>query len=404
MEDSEPLTPVAHRPGFIVRIQYAMYLFVCFLVCMVLRGSSKQVFSHASSVFAAGCTVLTEHAGGSMTAAVNVLCAESTVVYRISFALVLFFAVHFLSVSDLTCCIDSKSRAELQSRFFCARTALFLLIVGATLPIPNDFFVMYAKVAMVASGVFLLIQMILLVEFSYAWTEVWVRREAAKWKVYLLIIAALGYASGLTCNVLSYVYFVPHSDCHFNATVISLILIAGIVTTWISVWVPHGSIVPSAIVYGYTSFLCLSALYSTSDTRCNAWVSTDTTTTHAMVSTVISAIVSAVALAYTVVSSGGSHEAMQLDADAPLDADEAGHLASYCYFYGVLMLGSAYLSMLVTDWNIVTGDGQTAPTGVWVRLTCAAVTNVLYMWSLLAPYYCCRHRDFGYDIPEEWRA
>jgi hypothetical protein len=74
------------------------------------------------------------------------------------------------------------------------------------------------------------------------------------------------------------------------------------------------------------------------------------------------------------------------------------------FFYTVMMLGAMYLSMLVTDWE-VSGNGDATRNGravsFWVKNTTIWVTMLIYLWTLLAPYYCCKDRDFGFDA-EEW--
>lgn len=149
--------------------------------------------------------------------------------------------------------------------------------------------------------------------------------------------------------------------------------------------------------------------------------------------TLISALVSAVALAYTVVSSSGADTAASLtidDAPANDDDDDAGdrsglvsgrrrfdtavgHLPAYCFFYLVMMAGAMYLAMLATDWKISgSSDGGVPqqPSGgtatgtavaMWVKIATSWMAIAMYLWSLLAPYFCCADRDFGYGV-EDW--
>lgn len=64
-----------------------------------------------------------------------------------------------------------------------------------------------------------------------------------------------------------------------------------------------------------------------------------------------------------------------------------------------MMLGSAYLAMLLTDWTILGSShmaelqgGSTAP--MWAKFSSELLCILLYAWTLLAPVLC-RDREFG---------
>lgn len=386
---------------------------------MILKGTHGKLVSMSGKldILQRGCETLMaieRGAGGSdqdgMThsSILNVACYENTVVYRISFALAIFYFLHFLSVSDLTCCIDSHIRAKMQTKFSFLKGGILLLLNFLTFFIPNAFFSYYAWACMFAGALFLLLQVVMLVDWSYHWNEEWGERSErnGKWQWYLLAIAVGTFVFGIVMSVLNFIYFAPHQDCNLQGFIVSLTILSAVGYTLIAIWVPHGSIVPSGIVFAYTSAIVFTTLRLVNDEHCNAFASEAAGTTDPPIKTMLlTALFSSILLAYAAVSVGGGRQALTGATDVELageDPDEEGHLAGYCYFYLIMIMGSMYLSMMVTDWQISGSDGsnghaQGVSASFWVKTSTVGLTIVLYIWTLLAPYFCCKDRDFGFN-------
>jgi hypothetical protein len=408
-------------PVVLVRLRYACFLFMALLWCLVMRSSMGALFESVPYL-RTGC----EYAESSEHGAIaQKICYGNTFVYRVSFALAVFFFLHFCTVSDVTCCIDEPSRAELQTSCFCCKALLLFVLNVAVLWIPNAFFASYAWVCMFVSAAFLVIQIMLIVDFAYALGEEWSERieRMPRFQYYLAFVAGGAYASGIAITIYSYVTFVPHSDCNLHGFSVTINALSSLIYTAISIWVPHGSVVPSGIVFGYTSFVGLTALRSSTDARCNLLYhplgSDNDGLGHAVGITLLSALLTAGALGYTVVSIGGGdcQESMSLagadeeqdrrDADNSILFGMSQSLRSYSYFHLIMLMGSMYLAMLATDWSI-SGDATAgasaqqsedrhAVVSFWVKLATQWLTILMYVWSLLAPYFCLSDRNFGYD-------
>eukprot|EP00796_Vickermania_ingenoplastis_P004814 gene4814-3456_t len=388
----------AVSPGFIVRVQYAIYLFLGLLASLLLRGSLGKLFSKFP-ILQKGCS-----------AAVGDACAGEMVAYRISFALAVFFFIHWLSVSDLTCCIASSSRAKMQTSFFTVKSVVLGFILAGTFFIPNTFFYLYAYVCMFASALFLLLNIIFMVDFSYFWNDDWGRRAEhnGKWMWYLLIVAAGSFLIGAGVCVASYIIFVPHGDCNFNAFAVTSILVGALLYTVLSIWLPHGSIVPSSIVFIYTSTVMFTTLRTQQQPRCNRL--SGSIGDVSIKQMLLGSLVPSFTLLYAVVSAGGNATSLRFSAEDEdedeEDPDESGHLSRYLYFHFIMILGSMYLAMLATGWH-VNGGGDDVLTGstkvaAVVRYVTVWLAIALYLWTLVAPYTCCRDRDFGFDIDDDW--
>jgi hypothetical protein len=438
------------RPGVAVRLRYAGYLFMALLSCLVMRNMLGSVLS-SIPYYRGACAVpvpdsITTPAPPTTTAAsanyqnpipggeagamvswakergmsvfesggryFNEACLQDTVVYRISFALFIFFLLHFVSVSDLTCCIPDDARAGLQTDFFWARSIAITFLGLISMAIPTHFFAQYAHVCLYASGLFLVLQIILVVDFAHHWSEEWAERAGTngKWVVYLFAMTVLTFAGGVGALGYGFWKFTPHSTCNLHGFILITCGLLGLTTTAVAIWVPHGSILPSGMMFLYTACLVITALRVSTNEECGGKPSADIHNTKWW-ELLLSSLFTAGALTWSAVSVSGRDDAFDGEGghggDAGGSDDGAlGHLPSFLYFYAVMMLASMYLAMLGSDWS-VTGTADGARTGIqvefWVRIGSSWFVSFVYLWTLLAPYFCCKHRDYGYDVPMDWR-
>jgi len=92
-------------------------------------------------------------------------CYGFGAVARISFSLFLFFLGHSILLLASSC-------RQLDSASWGLRAlVLFVILVGAWF-IPSQFYDVYTQVSRVVSGIFLVIQVIILIDFAYSWNEV----------------------------------------------------------------------------------------------------------------------------------------------------------------------------------------------------------------------------------------
>uniref|UniRef100_G0UBK3 Serine incorporator, putative n=1 Tax=Trypanosoma vivax (strain Y486) TaxID=1055687 RepID=G0UBK3_TRYVY len=381
-------------PNVLLRVQYACYLFFGLFISIVVRNALGALLEHIP-ILQKGCE--------SLSTGSNKFCIAEVLVYRISFTLSLFFLMHLITVSDITCCIDDESRVEFQRRFFFAKTIFLVLTFFATLWIPNSFFAYYAYLCIFGSALFLMFNIVLLVDFSYQWSDEWAERAERhpKWMWYLISLTLASYTGGIVFSTLSFIYFVPNSDCNYNAFAILSTVVSALVYTVLSVWIPHGSVVPSGVVFLYSGFIMFTALRT--DKHCNT-MSTDDGNTTSFKQMLLASIANCFTLGYSVVSAGGSGKAVGLltgNEDGDEEPEYSGHISHYMFFYVIMILGSMYLAMLATDWH-VSGAGKdtmkhSMNIAFWVRSSTAWMSILLYVWSLVAPYVC-PDRDFGLSV------
>jgi len=199
------------------------------------------------------------------------LCYGTMSVYRISFALVVFH--FFLALIMIGIKKKSDVRNDIQTSFWLLKfTALIGLSVGAFF-IPNIFYFYYSWFALAGSALFILIQLILLVDFAHSWTENWVGKfeetESRCWVFALLSATFVMYAIAVILTVLMYVFFMENtSACWFNPMFVTLNIVFCIIITLVSIHPklqeknPRSGLLQAAIVSAYSTYLIWSALSS----------------------------------------------------------------------------------------------------------------------------------------------
>lgn len=294
--------------------------------------------------------------------------------------------------------------------------------------LPTGAVAAFAWVARFAAGAFLLIQMVILLDFAYTWNDAWSSRDAPGWLAALVGATCLCYAAGLALLGLDFVWFKPlgAGPCSLNVFVPALALVLGCATTAASLHpaVPHGSLLCSSIIFLYNAYLTTSALGSEPPTyACNgrpaaAGAGGQAGGAAAMVLALASVAWSAAragsSSAFSLGDAAGgaasddedaTHDNLQTalidpedeldDFKAPgasADAQVASKPTKYSasFFHLTFALASCYTAMLLTDWGsgLRSSEGTAAGVGwasVWIKIVSSWMAWALYSLSLLAP-------------------
>lgn len=289
----------------------------------------------------------------------------------------------------------------------------------------------YSWLARFGSPLFLLIQMIILLDVTQSWNDAWVEAGEGDVRYFhaLLAVTAAAYAGCAAIAGLLYHFFAPASaDCSLNISLITLALILCIVLSTITLHpaVQRGSLFPAACISLYTMYLQYSALQSEPrDYECNALgarlsAASATTLATGVLLTLVSVVYSAFRAGSNTqtFSTGGYEEPLiaahsrqeeegaagtsaGLDGVAPgaaaMERPAGGHVSAdlepvtynYSQFYLVFALASMYIAMLMTGWGSQAGEAKylinVGWTSVWVKVVSQWVTVGLYCWTLVAP-------------------
>ncbi|KAG7304475.1 hypothetical protein JYU34_011419 [Plutella xylostella] len=350
-------------------------------------------------------------------------------VYRICFAACLFFV---LMAGIMLGVRSSKDpRAGLQNGFWGIK---YLLVIGGIIGaffIPEGSFASTWMVfGMVGGFGFIVIQLVLIVDFAHSWAERWVSNydetESRGWYAALLLAMMSCYALTLTGIVLLYVYYTKADGCDLSKFFISINLILIVIMSAVSILPavqehqPRSGLLQSSVVSLYVVFLTWSAL-SNGDSQCNSiaggneetpagryWASFDKQSIIGLVIWACSVLYSSIRTASNsskitmsqhILAKEGGGQGGLIDNEEGGDGGEAGAsdtkvfdnegdgvAYSWTFFHIVFALATLYIMMTLTNWyNPSSQLSKENVASMWIKITSSWLCVGLYLWTLVAP-------------------
>eukprot|EP00475_Leptophrys_vorax_P033100 TRINITY_DN5179_c0_g1_i1.p1 TRINITY_DN5179_c0_g1~~TRINITY_DN5179_c0_g1_i1.p1 ORF type:complete len:419 (-),score=111.57 TRINITY_DN5179_c0_g1_i1:1303-2559(-) len=358
-------------------------------------------------------------------------CLGNQAIFRVSFAMTIFFVLLALFTVFL------PAKYVVSQLVIPGASLIFFLLVIFAFFIGNGFYNAYANVARAFTPIFLLLQIIVLIDFGYRWNEAWVEKDN---KSYLAAIVAFSFVL-LLGSLGSWIFFYIHftdsagGSCSKEKIFISATLILCIAFTLLSItsFIEHGALLTSSIVVAYCTLLLYNAL-STDPSLCNPLANGSNNTAQVIIGLIVitmSVTYSAwnVSCQFHIFGAAKSeaedrrnvNNSMEDNSDDERKAADAedGRRSNNnnnnngeqeeqldastikkanIFFHLTMALASMYLAMLLTDWaqNLYNNtDTETiGETNSWISIGTQWATVVLYVWTLVAPK-CCPGRDFS---------
>nr|XP_060628170.1 serine incorporator 3 [Anolis sagrei ordinatus] len=377
-------------------------------------------------------------------------------VYRISFAMAVFFFLFALLMIQVKSSKDP--RAAVHNGFWFFKIAAIVGIMVGAFYIPEGPFTRALFVIGTCGAfLFILIQLILLVDFAHSWNESWVERmeegNPRCWYAALLSCTCLNYILSLIAIVLFYVFYTKPEGCIENKFFISFNMILCIAVSITSILPkvqenqPHSGLLQSSVITLYTMYLTWSAMSNEPDRHCNpsllniiSQIAAPTalpvnTTAVPVIPTsaplkspqwwdaqsIVGLIIFVLCLLYSSIRSSSNSQVNKLTLsvsdsvildDTPgaaggdvedgevqrvLDNEKEAVQYSYSVFHTMLFLASLYIMMTLTNWYSPDAETKTLTSkwpAVWVKISSSWVCLLLYLWSLVAPLVLT-NRDFS---------
>ncbi|XP_029005904.1 serine incorporator 3 isoform X2 [Betta splendens] len=199
-------------------------------------------------------------------------------VYRVCFGMSMWFLVFFLLMINVKNSRDP--RAAVHNGFWFFKIAVLVALTVAAFYIPDGpFNSTWFWIGSTGAFSFILIQLVLLVDFAHTWNESWVDKmengNSRGWYAALLAVTALNYVLSLTAVMLFCIFYTKPDGCFINKFFISFNLLLCIVASVISVLPkvqetqPHSGLLQSSVITLYTMFLTWSAMTNEPDQQCN---------------------------------------------------------------------------------------------------------------------------------------
>ncbi|XP_060086858.1 serine incorporator 3 [Heteronotia binoei] len=376
-------------------------------------------------------------------------------VYRISFAMAVFFFLFSLLMIQVKTSKDP--RAAVHNGFWFFKIAAVVGIMVGAFYIPEGPFTRaWFAIGTAGAFCFILIQLILLVDFAHSWNESWVEKmeegNARCWYAALLSCTAINYILSLTAVVLFYVFYTKSEICPENKFFISFNMLLCIAVSIISILPkvqehqPRSGLLQSSIITLYTMFLTWSAMSNEPDRSCNpslldliTQIASPTAgpanaTAASLPPTpapqkalqwwdaqsIVGLIIFVLCLLYSSIRSSSNSQVNKLTLSASdsvilddaagaagdvedgevrrvTDNEKEGVQYSYAFFHFMLFLASLYIMMTLTNWYSPDADFKTMTSkwpAVWVKISSSWVCLALYVWTLVAPLVLT-NRDFN---------
>ncbi|XP_072835559.2 serine incorporator 2 isoform X2 [Pogona vitticeps] len=409
----------------ITRLSFTLFLFLGTLVSIIMIIPGVEAELHKLPGFCDGSSTVLGVAG-------KVNCQSflgHKSVYRMCFATAAFF---FLFGLLMICVRNSKDpRAAIQNGFWFFKLLIFIGITVGAFYIPDGPFTsVWFYFGVVGSFLFILIQLILLIDFAHSWNQIWLRNadegNTKCWYAALLIFTLFFYAVSIAAVVLLYVYYTKPDGCTENKVLISLNLIFCVVVSVVSVLPkvqnaqPHSGLLQASIITLYTMYVTWSSLANVPDKYCNPTllIRTESNSTSVTAAggqptqwwdapSIVGLVIFILCTFFISIRSsdhaqvnkmmlteespamlGGSSPSSDSEGHRAYDNEEDGVSYNYTFFHFCLLLASLYIMMTLTNWYRPDQQHQelTSPwTAVWVKISSSWAGLLLYLWTLVAP-------------------
>jgi len=364
-------------------------------------------------------------------------------VYKVCFPVALFFFLMSLIMIDVRSSKDI--RGPIQNGFWLWKYLLVIAaIIGSVAGMPDSFSYPWMIIAYIFAFIFIIIQLLLLVDFAHTWNETWLDNAENKdrsWMCGIAFFFSFNFIAIIAGNVLLYVFYTKCDGNALNIAVITINLILCILVSVISILPPiqehnpHSGLLQASVISLYCTYLIWSG-FAADPSGCNplnadskngtADSSSDATSNSNLAPTLIGIGITFFVVLWSVLQTSSSNYSQKLgvageegallgctgtSADGGGDGDveegkprvydneEDGVAYSYSFFHFMFMIAVFYLMLVLTDWwNATTSSlevGAYTKTSLWVKITSSWICYGIYCWTLAAPAMF-PDRDFGY--------
>ncbi|XP_005875118.1 PREDICTED: serine incorporator 2 [Myotis brandtii] len=418
------------RNSTISRLIFTFFLFLGVLVSLIMLSPGVESQLHKLP------WVCDEGPGTTVILQSHIDCGSllgHRAVYRMCFATAAFFFLFTLLMIYVRSSQDP--RAAFQNGFWFFKFLIFVGITVGAFYIPDGSFSdIWFYFGVVGSFLFILIQLVLLIDFAHSWNQQWLgqaeERDSRAWYAGLFFFTFLFYSLSIVAVALLFVYYTEPDACYEGKVFISLNLTLCICISIISVLPkiqdaqPNSGLLQASVITLYTMFITWLALSNVPDQKCNPHLLTylDNGTILAGpegyvtqwwdAPSIVGLIVFILCTLFISVRSSNHRQVnslmrteecppilegtQQQVAGQAFDNEQDGVTYSYSFFHFCLVLASLHIMMTLTNWY---RPGETRKmvstwTAVWVKICASWAGLLLYLWTLVAPLLL-PNRDFS---------
>lgn len=333
-------------------------------------------------------------------------------------------------------CVRSSRdpRAAIQNGFWFFKFLIFVCLTVGAFYIPDGSFTdIWFYCGVVGSFIFILIQLLLFIDFAHCWNQRWLSKaeecDSRAWYAGLFFFTLLFYTLSLVAVALMFIYYTHPGACHEGKVFISLNLTFCVCVSIVAVLPkvqdaqPNSGLLQASVITLYTMFVTWLALSNVPDQECNPHLLTRFSNgtvpegyeTHWWDAPSIVGLIVFILCTIFISLRSSDHpqvntlmqteESMQVTQQQQQMAVSEGRTFdneqdcvsySYSFFHCCLLFASLHVMMTFTNWYRP-GEARkmiSTWTAVWVKVCASWAGLLLYLWTLVAPLLLPQ-RDFS---------
>uniref|UniRef100_A0A671RGT4 Serine incorporator 5 n=1 Tax=Sinocyclocheilus anshuiensis TaxID=1608454 RepID=A0A671RGT4_9TELE len=388
------------------RFMYTLFFILVTVTCVIMMSPTVETAMQENIPFYTEmCNKL--NAGENCSTLVGY-----SAVYKVCFGMACFFFL--FSVFTIRVQTSTGCRAAVHNGFWLFKFVALLACCAGGFFLPNQerFLEVWRYVGAAGGFLFIIIQLMLLVQFAHRWNQNWSSgvKYNKIWYAALALVTLVLFSVAVGALVFMIMFYTDPEACFLNKLflgvngglcfIVSLLAISPCIQTF----QPTTGLLQSAIISVYVMYLTFSALASKpiemverngkNVTVCifpyNSGLQSETN--------IVTGIGTAILFGCILYSWYECFFYFPEDYDDEKTAggqnvkydERDGTIYSYCYFHFVFFLGSLYVMMTVTNWfhyenakieRLLEGSWSV----FWIKMASCWVCLFLYMWTLLVP-------------------
>ncbi|XP_073695465.1 serine incorporator 5 [Garra rufa] len=415
------------------RFMYALFFMLVTVTCVIMMSPTVEAAMREHIPFYTEmCNQL--NAGENCSTLVGY-----SAVYKVCFGMACFFFL--FSVFTIRVRTSTGCRAAVHNGFWFFKFVALLACCAGGFFLPNQdkFLEVWRYVGAAGGFLFIIIQLMLLVQFAHRWNQNWSSgvKYNKIWYAALALVTLVLFSVAVGALVFMIVFYTDSEACFLNKLflgvngglcfVVSLLAISPCIQTF----QPTSGLLQSAVISVYVMYLTFSALASkpietverngNNVTVCvfpyKSGLQSDTNIVTGVGTAILFGCILYSCLISTTKRSSTALQVYRNDmpenerarccfccVDDTEDYDDEktaggqnvkyderdGTIYSYCYFHFVFFLGSLYVMMTVTNWfhyenakieRLLDGSWSV----FWIKMASCWVCLFLYMWTLVVP-------------------
>ncbi|KAK8555265.1 hypothetical protein V6N13_037382 [Hibiscus sabdariffa] len=298
----------------------------------------------------------------------------------------IFFFLMFLTTFSTRKLYEACNKWH--SGWWALKLSLFVASMVVSFFIPPGFIQIYGEVARIGAGIFLLLQLVSVIEFIRWWNKYWAPDEQIKQSIcsIALFTSTVFYIASMCGIVSMYYFYAPRASCSLNIFFITWTAVLHIVMMAMSLHSKvNRGLLSSGIMAAYVVFLCWSAIRSEpADEKCNIQRPENG---HRDWSTILGFLIAIGAIVMATFSTGIDSKSFQFRKDEVKLEDDICY--NYGFFHIIFSLGAMYFAMLFISWNFENSATKWSIdvgwASTWVKIINEWFAASIYMWKLIAP-------------------